>query len=82
VLLRRTCELLACGGTALVEVDGPRAPTLRTRVRLEAPGVVSEWFAWARVGLDGIEALADRAGLAHDDTLTAGGRWIAVLRRP
>ena len=44
--------------------------------------MVSEWFAWARVGVDGIGALARAAGLAHADTLTAGGRWIAVLRRP
>ena len=82
VLLRRTRELLAGGGSALVEVDPPGAPTFRTRVRLEAPDVVSEWFAWARVGVDGIEPLAWRAGLRHDDTLDAGGRWIAVLRRP
>jgi SAM-dependent methyltransferase len=82
VLLRRTRELLASGGTALVEVDPPGAPTFRTRIRLEAPRVVSEWFAWARVGADGIEPLAERAGLVHDDTLAAGGRWIAALRRP
>ena len=60
----------------------PGAPTLRTRLRLEAPGVVSEWFAWARVGTDGIEALAADAGLIVDDTLCAGGRWLARLRRP
>jgi SAM-dependent methyltransferase len=81
LLLRRTRELLAAGGIALVEVDGPGAATVRTRVRIEAHDVVSEWFAWARVGLDGIGPLAERAGLAHEDTLAAGGRWIALLRR-
>jgi SAM-dependent methyltransferase len=82
LLLRRTRELLAPGGEALVELDPPGAPTFRTRIRLEAPGVVSEWFAWARVGVDGIEPAAARAGLAHVDTVAVGGRWIAVLRRP
>ena len=81
VLLRRTRELLAAGGMALVEVDPPGAPTVRTRIRIEAPSVVSEWFAWARVGADGIGRLAECAALVHEDTLTAGGRWIALLRR-
>jgi len=82
LLLRRTRELLAAGGSALVELDPPGAPTFRTRVRLEAPGVVSEWFAWARVGVDGIARLAPRGGLEHAGMLVVDGRWIAVLRRP
>jgi SAM-dependent methyltransferase len=81
LLLRRTRELLATDGMAIVELDRPGAPTFRTRIRIEAPDVVSEWFAWARVGVDGIGPLARRAGLAHEDTLTSGGRWIALLRR-
>ena len=82
LLLRRTRELLAPGGTALVELDPPGAPTVRTRIRLEAPEAVSEWFAWARVGVDGIDAPAAAAGLTRTATLAAGGRWIAVLARP
>jgi SAM-dependent methyltransferase len=82
LLLRRTRELLATHGTALVELDPPGAATFRTRIRLEAPEVVSEWFAWARVGVDGIGPLAEYAGLVHEDTVSAGGRWIALLRRP
>jgi SAM-dependent methyltransferase len=82
VLLRRTRELLAPGGSALVELDRPGAPTYRTRVRLEAPGVVSEWFAWARVGVDGIAAVAERARLVASETLRAGDRWFARLHRP
>jgi SAM-dependent methyltransferase len=81
-LLRRTRELLAPGGAALVELDAPGAPTFRTRIRLEAPGVVSDWFGWARVGVDGIAALAARADLAVEDVHCAGGRWLARLRRP
>jgi SAM-dependent methyltransferase len=81
-LLRRTRELLARGGTAIVELDPPGAPTERTRVRLEAPGLVSEWFAWARVGADGIAPLARAAGLVAGPGQQAGGRWFARLRRP
>jgi SAM-dependent methyltransferase len=81
-LLHRTRALLAPGGCALVEIDPPGTPTVRTRLRIEAAGAVSEWFRWARVGADGIEELAARAGLPVQDTFTAGGRWLARLQRP
>ena len=79
-LLRRTRELLAPGGSALVELDPPGAPTRRTRIRIEAGGEVSEWFRWARVGVDGIESPAARAGLEVADVLCPAGRWLARLR--
>jgi SAM-dependent methyltransferase len=79
-LLRRTRELLAPGGSALVELDPPGAPTTRTRIRIEAGGEISEWFRWARVGVDGIAPPAARAGLPVEDVLSAGGRWLARLR--
>ena len=82
VLLRRTRELLAPGGTALVELDPPGRPTFATRIRLEAHGEVSEWFAWARVGVDGIGALAAQTGFERAGLLALEERWIAVLRRP
>ena len=81
LLLRRARELLAAGGAALVELDPPGAQTMRTRVRLEAPGQVSEWFPWARVGVDGIEGVAARARLVVGATFLAGDRWFARLDR-
>jgi hypothetical protein len=81
-LLRRTCELLAPGGAAIVELDPPGAPTVRTRIRIEARGVASEWFRWARLGCDAIELLAAGSGLSVQDLYRAGGRWLARLRRP
>jgi SAM-dependent methyltransferase len=81
-LLRRTRELLAPGGAALVELDPPGAPTIRTRIRIEAAGEVSEWFRWARVGVDGIAPLAARAGMPDVEVASAGGRWLALLRSP
>jgi SAM-dependent methyltransferase len=79
-LLRRTRELLAPGGSALVELDPPGAPTTRTRIRIEAGGDVSEWFRWARVGVDAVEPLAARAGLPVADVVCASDRWLARLR--
>jgi SAM-dependent methyltransferase len=81
LLLRRVRELLVPGGAALVELEPPGNPTHRTRIRLEAHGEVSEWFRWARVGVDGIDRLAARAGLAACERLQAGDRWFARLER-
>jgi SAM-dependent methyltransferase len=78
-LLHRARELLSPAGRLLVELEPPGVPTLRTRVRLEAPGVVSDWFAWAQVGVDGIGPLA--TGFAVGETLAVHDRWFAVLRR-
>jgi hypothetical protein len=82
VLLARARELLAPGGTVLAEVEPPGARTSTTRVRLEAPDLVSEWFAWASVGVDGIEDIGAAAGFDALETLEVAGRWFAVLRRP
>lgn len=81
VLLRRTRELLAPGGMALVELDPPGRATFATRIRIEAHGEVSEWFAWARVGVDGIAPLAACSGFERAGLLAVEQRWIAVLRR-
>jgi SAM-dependent methyltransferase len=80
-LLRRAGELLAPDGRAIVEVDPPGARSYRTRIRIETPDAVSEWFAWARVGADGIAAVARRAGFVTADRLVAGGRTFVTLER-
>jgi SAM-dependent methyltransferase len=80
-LLRRTRELLAPSGAALVELDPPGAPTLSTRIRIEAHDAVSEWFGWARVGVDGIGELAAAAAFSVEDLRCVEGRWLARLRR-
>ena len=49
----------AVDDVADLEVGHRRVP----RVRLEAPGVITEWFPWARAGVDGIGVLAEAAGL-------------------
>lgn len=82
VLLRRARELLAPGGAVLVELEPPGSPTLSTRARIEAHGAVSKWFGWARVGVDGIDALAAAAGLELLALERTGVRWLARLQRP
>jgi SAM-dependent methyltransferase len=81
-LLRRAGELLAPGGTIVVETDPPGAPTHRLRVRLEAPGVVSEWFRWGRVGADGAAAVAAGAGFEVAAVRCLAGRTFVTLSRP
>lgn len=81
-LLARARELLAPGGAVLAELDPPGAWSGITRVRLEAPGAVSEWFPWAQVGIDTVSGVAAEAGLELDWTMCSGKRWFAALRRP
>jgi hypothetical protein len=80
-LLRRAGELLRPDGRVVVEVDPPGARTHRTRIRIEAADQVSEWFAWARVGTDGIDALAGRAGFTTRDVFVAAARTFVTLER-
>ena len=81
LLLRRAGELLAGAGAIVVEVDPRGARTRRLRVRLEAPGVVSEWFRWARVGVDGVADVARCAGCGVGEIRTLAGRTFVTLRR-
>jgi SAM-dependent methyltransferase len=80
-LLRRAGELLAPDGRVIVEVDPPGAPTFRSLIRIEAADAVSDWFAWARVGADGIAAVAERADMRVRGQLVAGGRTFVTLER-
>ncbi len=80
-LLRRAGELLRPRGAIVVETDPPGAPTQRMRIRIEAPDQVSEWFRWARVGVDGVDEVAERAEFTVDTTREVGGRTFVTLRR-
>ncbi|MDA0184420.1 class I SAM-dependent methyltransferase [Solirubrobacter phytolaccae] len=83
LLLKRAAELLRDDGEIVVETDPPGMPTRRVRMRIEAPGMVSEWFRWARVGADDAAAIAERAGLHVTDRRELSGRTFVTLgRRP
>jgi hypothetical protein len=81
-LLARVADLLAAGGTALVEVDPPGTTTQRLTVRIEHAGHVSPWFPWARVSVDDIAAHLVAAGLAPLGVERHGDRWFARAARP
>jgi SAM-dependent methyltransferase len=78
-LLRRVRALLRPGGRIVAEVEPGTVGAGRARVRLEAPGTVSHWFWWARVGADDLPAHAQAAGLAVAETTVHGDRRFAWL---
>lgn len=82
LLLRRLAQLVAPGGRVLVELEPPGVATRAERLRLECGGACSAWFRWAHVGVDGIEAAAEPAGLAVRETWERSGRWFAALDVP
>ena len=77
-LLRRAGVLLAAGGTVLVEVAPPTVPSGLVAVRLDRDGPA---FRWARVGVDGLAALAEASGLTVARTASIGSRWFGWLTR-
>jgi len=81
LLLKRAAELLTPDGAIVVETDAVGVPTRRIKVRIEAPGMVSEWFRWARVGADDAALIAERAGLSVTDRRELSGRTFVTLRR-
>lgn len=78
-LFRRTRRLLRSDGRVLVEVEPPGQPTERLSVRAEVPGTSTEWFPWARVGVDGLSRLASDSGLRVVATWSDGGRWFSRM---
>jgi SAM-dependent methyltransferase len=80
-LLRRVSQLLARDGELLVELAAPDVQVRVLDARLESPTRVSEWFAWAQLGADAIDAAALEAGLVVDERWERGGRFFARARR-
>ena len=86
-LLGRVGELLAPGGRLLVETDPPRSRSGRRRIRLEDDaGRVGQWFPWAHLAADEIDAAAAAAGLvvrsrwrAADGSTGVPIRWFVEL---
>ncbi|WP_354698077.1 hypothetical protein DSM112329_03741 [Paraconexibacter sp. AEG42_29] len=78
-LLARLRTLLRPDGEVLVELEAPGCASGTCAVRLEGAGAVSEWFPWARVGVDGIYGHAHLAGLTVTEVWEGHGRWFARL---
>jgi SAM-dependent methyltransferase len=79
-LLNRLAHLLRQDGRVLCELDPPGSPTRSELVALEDErGTRSAWFAWARVSVDGVERLAQRAGMGIEAVWRRDERWFAQL---
>jgi SAM-dependent methyltransferase len=81
-LLGRVAELLAPGGLILAELEPAGSGERALRLRLEGEGGAGDWFAWARVAVDALDAPAAAAGLAVADRWCDDGRWFAAVTRP
>ena len=88
-LLRRAAALVRPGGRVVMELSPPGGAQGCVLVRLETPGGrLGEWFPWARVPSDTVEALCEVTGLRLAESWTSldvGGRrrrWFAVVLRP
>jgi SAM-dependent methyltransferase len=80
-LLRRAAGLVRPGGDIISEVNAEGTGIVREQVRLRVGEHVTAPFAWASVGIDGIESVASAAGLVVVATQSIGGRHTATLRR-
>jgi SAM-dependent methyltransferase len=81
-LLERIRELLANDGTVIVEVEGLGIGCRRVDARIRVDEALSNWFPWARVGVDGIEYLAHASGFVLSHLGVKESRWFAFLNAP
>jgi len=79
-LLKRIGGLLRPDGVILVEVEAPGVQTQALRVSLETSEARSQWFPWARLSIDGLSSVADRAGCAVIEHWHVPDRWFAALK--
>jgi SAM-dependent methyltransferase len=77
-LLARVRNLLAPGGTAIVELDPPGTGLRRGNARVAGQ---ADTFPWARVAIDLAAMVAGRAGLSLSASAGSAGRWFAELAR-
>lgn len=80
-LLARVAALLTADGTILAEADAPGTGLSTGAIRLDDGRLLSDAFAWARVGAEAIGAVARAAGLRVAASWDDDGRWFAQLAR-
>ncbi|WP_409493651.1 methyltransferase domain-containing protein [Amycolatopsis sp. cmx-11-12] len=79
-LLTRMAELIADGGTVLVELDPPGRGIRQDQVRLR-PDNDGAWFTWAWVGVEAIAELAARTAFRVVWATRRDHRWFACLEK-
>lgn len=78
-LLRRVGELLAPGGSALVETGAPGDPSEPLDLYIESGHSGGSWFSWASLSAADAKSAANRAGLSLADLWEDSGRWFVQL---
>ncbi len=78
--LRRAAELLAHGGTVVVEIESPATTLCHEMLRWETEQHLGHWFPWSRVGASSLGAIAQTAGFVVNDVVDIHDRVMAVLR--
>ena len=80
-LLRRASSILATGGRLHIELNEPGFGVACGWRQLRVDGHLGPRFPWAAVGIDAIGELGSRAGFEHTESLSRGGRHVAVLTK-
>ncbi len=80
-LLRRLGDVVAPGGTAVVETEPPDAVTDGRQFFVSHEDGVTDWFDWARVTVSELASYALAAGWQVSDTWCVGARWFSLLSR-
>jgi hypothetical protein len=80
-LLRRIRSLLRRGGRIVAEVEAPTTATRVVEARIQVDDVETEWFPWAVVSADAMDAIAAAADLRLLSVRRSGHRWFATLQR-
>ena len=80
-LLRRIRRLLRRGGRIVAEVEAPTTVTRVVEARIQVDDVETEWFPWAVVSADAMDAIAAAADLRLLSVRRSGHRWFATLQR-
>jgi SAM-dependent methyltransferase len=78
--LRRAADLLANGGTVIVEIDSPATVLCYEMLRWETEQHLGHWFPWSRVGVAALGDIAHSAGFLVTHVVDFHDRVIAVLK--
>ncbi len=79
-LLARCRELLAPGGTVLLDLQGTGSRLRTHRVRLRVGEVASDWFHWSSLPTGALPVIAAATGFSVHSVWRSAGRWQAELR--
>ena len=82
MLLHRLRNVMRSGGRVLAELEDAGRPTGRATAWIERDGIRSAPFPWARVSVDGIDAIARASRFTVHSSWTENGRCFARLDAP